>query len=67
MQDRQEARVRTMARRKGYSVRRSRQRTNVPYIDNLGDFRLVDEFHNWVVLGEKYSATLDDIEDYLTS
>jgi hypothetical protein len=63
----QEARVRSLARRMGYSVRRSRQRANVPNIDNLGQFRLVDAERNLIILGERFDATLDDIEDYLTS
>ena len=49
---RQEARVRTRARRKGDIVRRSRQRTNVPNIDNFGEFRLIDADWNAIVLGD---------------
>jgi hypothetical protein len=62
---RQEARVRGRARRMGYSVRRSRQRANVPNLNNLGQFRLVDADRNCIVLGERFDATLDDIEEYL--
>ena len=63
----QEARVRSLARRMGYSVRRSRQGANVPNLDNLGQFTLVDADRNWIVLGERFDATLDDIEKYLTN
>jgi hypothetical protein len=64
---RQEARVRSLARRMGYSVRRSRQRANVPNLDNLGQLMLVDAERNRIVLGERFDATLDDIEKYLTN
>jgi hypothetical protein len=51
----------------GYSVRRSRQRANVPNLDNLGHLMLVDAERNRIVLGERFDATLDDIERYLTA
>ena len=63
---RQEARVRSHAQRKGYMVRRSRQRTNVPNINNCGEFRLIDADCNLIVLGERFDATLEEIESYLT-
>ena len=63
---RQEARVRSLARRNGYSVHRSRQRGNVPNIDNHGEFKLVDAFQNVIVLGERFDATLDEIEEFFT-
>jgi hypothetical protein len=50
----------------GYDVRRSRQRANIPNIDNSGQFMLVDAERNCIVLGERFNATLDDIEDHLT-
>src|SRR5262245_33905297 len=64
---RQEARVRSRARRMGYIVRHSRQRANVPNIDNLGEFMLIEANHNLIVLGERFDTTLDDIENYLGS
>ena len=63
---RQEARVRSLARRLGYSMRRSRQRANVPNLDNQGQFMLVDADRSRIVLGERFDATLDDIEKHLT-
>lgn len=34
-------------------------------LDNQGDFMLVRIDGNWIVRGEKYDMTLDDIEEYL--
>jgi len=62
---RQEARVRSHARRLGYSMRRSRQRTNVPNLDNHGEYMLVDADRNCIVLGQRFDATLDEVEAFL--
>jgi hypothetical protein len=61
----QESRVRSLARRRGYWVTKSRARKTVPAINNHGLFMLVDDC-NTVVLGERYDATLDEIESFLT-
>jgi hypothetical protein len=63
---RQESRVRSLARRRGYVVRKSRQWKNVPNVDNCGAYRLIDTEINGIVLGSRYDATLDDIEQWLT-
>ena len=60
---RQEARVRSMARRNGYVVRRSRRSVDA---HNYGDFMLVDADTNIVQLGGNFDATLDEIERWLT-
>ena len=58
---RMESRLRSKARRNGYSIRKSRASFSS---DNLGDFMLLDE-NNFVVLGSRFDATLYDIEEYL--
>ena len=35
-------------------------------LDNLGQLMLVDAERNQIVFGERFDATLDDIEKYLT-
>jgi hypothetical protein len=47
-----------MARRLGYAVQRSRHRT--------GLYRLIDPARNRVIFGRGYTATLDDVREYLT-
>jgi len=44
--------------------RKSRQRKHVPNLDNFGDYMVVD-FNNRVVLGERFDASLDEIECFL--
>ena len=59
----QENRVRRLAAKHGYRVEVSRQ----PYQrDNGGQFQLIESDRSVVVLGEKFDASLDDIEAYLT-
>ena len=62
---RQESRVRSKAARAGYRVCKSRQWKHVPHLDNFGEYMLVEAANNLVVLGQRYDATLDDIEEYL--
>jgi hypothetical protein len=61
---RRESRVRARARRAGYYVQKSRQRNYVPNLNNQGQYMLVND-RNRIVLGERFDATLDDIEAYL--
>lgn len=60
----QEARVRRLARREGYLVRKDR-RAEGPA--NYGEYMLVDIRYGSPVLGFSYDATLEGIEAYLTS
>ncbi len=60
----QEQRVRRLARREGYLIRKDR-RALCP--DNHGEFMLVDIRHGGAVLGWHYDASLEEIEWYLTS
>lgn len=53
------------AKRLGYHVTKSRQRTRVPNADNHGYYRLINTNDNWVVLGERFDARLEDIDEFL--
>jgi hypothetical protein len=57
--------VRRLAVQYGYRVCKSRQRNNVPNLDNFGDYKLVDAADNYPVLGFKYDATLDQIRQWI--
>jgi hypothetical protein len=58
-----ESRVRRLAQREGYRLHKSRRRLG---IDNEGEFMLVDNDANFAAMGQKFDATLDDIERFLT-
>ena len=59
----QENRVRTLAASLGYRVEVSRQKIDR---DNAGQFQLIESARSMVVLGERFDASLNDIEAYLT-
>jgi len=61
--------VRHWAKECGYSVHKNRKRKNVPNSENHGEYMLVNVnvARNCVVLGERYDASLRDIEEYLRS
>jgi hypothetical protein len=61
-----EANTRRRARRRGYCIRKSRQRKHLPNVDNRGEYMLVDASANMIVLGSRYDATLEDIDKFLT-
>jgi hypothetical protein len=56
-----EGHVRRLARKHGYQVCKSRDRSI--HFDNHGDYMLLE--NNAVVLGGKYDATLGQIEEWL--
>jgi hypothetical protein len=61
-----ENRVRRIASRRGYVLKKSRRRD--PHAVDFGGYLLMDVRRNFAVLGGQgyaYSATLDEIEDYL--
>lgn len=63
-----ENKIRRMATRQGMSVQKSRRRD--PRAIDYGGWMLCDDSTSGVVVGGgafAYSATLDDIEDWLTS
>jgi len=56
--------LRARARKLGYSIHKSRLRSINE--DNLGKYALVKEDNRSVVLGERFDASLEDIEEYLS-
>jgi hypothetical protein len=46
-----------MARRRGYAVQKSRH--------HAGLYRLIDPARNLAIFGRGYTATLDDVREYL--
>jgi hypothetical protein len=58
-----ESRLRKMAAKEGYAIRKSRIRT--PHIDNQGEYMLVDTRSNICVLGSRFDADLADIGEFL--
>ena len=56
-----ESSVRRLAKRRGYLVRKSRQQNAHT---NSGEFMLLDR-RNRVILGERFDATLEDIDAFL--
>jgi hypothetical protein len=58
---RREARIRQLAGRRGFRVSKGRGQTG---LDNQGQFMLANE-NNHIVLGDKFDASLDEIEAFL--
>ena len=58
-----EARVRRRARKQGLALRKSR--ATIAHLDDHGEYRLVDSDRGFVVAGEKFDLTLDDVENWL--
>ena len=58
-----ESTLRVRARKLGYAIRKSRSRSI--HEDNLGQYALVKESNNEVVLGERFDASLEEIAEYL--
>lgn len=56
------AAVRKLARRRGYHVCKSRDRST--HLDNFGKFQLIDDC-NMVVMGEKFDCTIEEIAEHL--
>jgi hypothetical protein len=59
-----EHRVRAKAKRNGFVVSKSRERTHVPNLNNHGLYRLSND-HNHAILGWAFDASLEQIEEYL--
>jgi hypothetical protein len=57
-----ESAVRRRARTRGFMVKKSRQQL---HLNNCGEYMLVD-FNNWVMFGERFDATLEDIDKFLS-
>ena len=57
--------IRRMAQKLGFTVRKSRKRVHYPYLDDWGDYLLVDNETNGAIIGSRFDASLDEIENYL--
>jgi hypothetical protein len=57
-----ESTVRRRAKRAGYLMYKSRSRLSP---DNHGRYMLCEGRGNWVVLGSRFDATLEEIADFL--
>ena len=64
MHSQKESTLRARARKLGYVIRKSRSRSI--HEDNLGKYALVKIDSNYVVLGERFDASLEEISEYLT-
>ena len=64
MRSKMESALRTRARKFGYAIHKSRSRSI--HEDNLGKYALVKEDSNYVVLGERFDASLEEIAEYLS-
>jgi hypothetical protein len=64
MERSRENRIRRLARKHGYVLRKSRGRKYVPHSNDFGEYLLIEPYHNRVVLGERFNATLDDIQAF---
>jgi hypothetical protein len=54
---------RKLAAKHGCIVRKSPEWRHVPHSNNYGEYMLVDN-RNCVIIGDRYDATLDQIEDF---
>lgn len=55
-----EARVRRAARKEGERIKKDRARTYS--LDHQGGYCIVND-NNWIVAGEKFNLTLDELEE----
>jgi hypothetical protein len=55
----EESRLRRFARRNGYALKKSRGKTL--HLNNQGGYRLIDPDCNWIVCGERFDLTLEDV------
>ena len=60
----EEQRIRKLANRHGYSVRKDRARSYS--LNHHGLFRLVNPYTNCIVMGERFDVSLEDIENFLS-
>ncbi len=59
-----ERRIRRLARRHGYALRKSRARKYL-HSNNRGRYMLLDPWHNRIALGERFELSLDGVEVFL--
>lgn len=58
-----ESTIRSRAKMAGYTVYKSRERSE--HVNNYGKYMLVDDHRNLVVLGDRYDATLEQIDEFI--
>jgi hypothetical protein len=61
-----ESRVRRLARRKGYTLRKSRARNVFQRMDDRGGYMLLDTERWCIVLGPQFEVSLDQVEVWLS-
>lgn len=61
--ERNEQRVRRIARRQGYELHRDR--AGVWSFNHQGGWRIVDAKRNWLVAGERFDLSLEDVDEWL--
>jgi hypothetical protein len=62
--DRNEDRVRRIARRQGYALHKDK--AGVWSFNHQGGWQIVDAVRNWLVVGERFDLSLDDVEQWLS-
>ena len=62
--DRSEDRVRRIARRQGYALHKDK--AGVWSFSHQGGWQIVDAERNWLVAGERFDLSLDDVEQWLS-
>jgi hypothetical protein len=60
-----ESRARHLARRKGYTLRKSRARNVFRRMDDRGGYMLLDTERWCIVLGPQFEVSLDQVEAWL--
>lgn len=59
-----DARARRVAARVGLIATKSRQRTYVPNLDNLGEFALIDREQKFIVAGARFELTAEAVIEF---
>ena len=59
----EEARVRRLAARQGYAIRKDRARSTS--LDHQGGYMVVDPWRNVVIAGQRFDLTLEDLRQLL--
>ena len=58
--------LRRKAKRLHFVIKKSRKRVTFPHdLDDYGEYMLIDLYQNIPVCGFKFSASLDEIDEYL--
>ena len=62
--DTNEDRVHRIARRQGHALTRTRRESGPS--NHQGGWQIVDAERNWLIAGERFDLSLDDVEQWLT-